>query len=183
MKGKKPKPINQRIAEGDLRHVGTGKLEQQRLAQIKAVRGLPDAPQHLNAVAREQWAIWKQDLELMEQDYHADAVMLEGACVNYARALEQDEILRHGCQVEEAIIDKATGVRIGTRLRNHPAVAVSNACWRNVHAFCSDQGLSLVSRQRLAIDAPDHSTQDLMKLLGAARTGKDDDRAILEAIQ
>ena len=92
-------------------------------------------------------------------------MVLEGACVNYARAVESDEILKGGCQVEEPVIDKMSGAVIGVRIKNHPAVAVSNLCWRNVQMFCSDLGLSLISRQRLSMDSTDTSNSSLTEKL------------------
>jgi P27 family predicted phage terminase small subunit len=173
MKGRKPKPLARAFAEGDTRKVGARKLGERIAALPKAARGLPDPPAHLSAIAAEQWAIWKQDLELMGQDFRADAAVLEGACVNYARAIEQDYILRNGCQVEEPLIDRATGQMLGVRLKNHPAVAVSSTCWRNVQMFCSDLGLTLISRQRLSIDAPASSAPSrLSEILNQPRPPK-----------
>ena len=78
-------------------------------------------------------------------------------------------VLTVGRQVEEAILDRDTGAIIGQKVKNHPAVAVSNACWRNVRAFCSEFGLSPVSRTRLAIEQTDFSDADLTELLSRPR--------------
>jgi len=171
MKGRKPKPIQRQMVEGDPAKRGVNTLDRKIAALPKAQRGIPDPPRHLQGLAREQWGIWKRDLELMQMDYSADAVMLEGACINYARAIEADETLKDGCQVEEPITDSLTGNQIGVKLKNHPAVAVSNTCWRNVHMFCSELGLSLVARQRLSVEAGDttNESDELMKLLSAPR--------------
>jgi len=105
----------------------------------------------------------------MKLDARSDAMMLEGACVNYARAVQADAMIQRGCQVEEPIINHTTGKVIGTKIKNHPAVAVSNSAWRQVRAFCSEFGLSPVSRTRLALEQPDTSSEDLMKLLTTPR--------------
>lgn len=75
-RGRKPKPIQQQIIEGDPKHRGVHKLDATKAALPKAQRGLPDAPPHVTGLACEQWAIWKRDLELMQMHYSADAVML-----------------------------------------------------------------------------------------------------------
>jgi len=174
MRGRKPKPVQRALAEGDTRKVGANKLAARMEALPKGLRGLPDAPAHLGPLEREQWAIWKQDLELMGADYRADAAMLEGACVNYARAVASDATLRReGAQIKEPIQDRVTGEIIGHRMKNHPATVVSNTCWSQVRSFCSELGLSLVSRQRLSMEAPDSSMDDLVKLLGTPRADKD----------
>jgi|SRR5947209_7515997 len=169
MRGRKPKPTQHQIAEGDPRKRGVNKLDQKLAAEPKAARGLPACPRHLRGRARAAWNFWKEELEGMKLDCRPDAMMLEGACVNYARAVQNDLILAHGCQVEEAILDRDTGAIIGQKVKNHPAVAVSNACWRNVRAFCSEFGLSPVSRTRLAIEQTDFSDADLTELLSRPR--------------
>jgi P27 family predicted phage terminase small subunit len=168
VKGRKPKPVQTRIAEGDRRHVGVNKLDQQRAALPSALRGLPGAPRHLSAAARNMWDSLREQLAVMEQDYAADATVLEGLCVNYVRAVEADLLLeRDGCDLEEPIVDKTTGDVIAHKVKNHPAVARSNLCWRNVQMFASDLGLTLVSRQRLTVDSADTGVSDLMEMLSA----------------
>lgn len=169
MRGRKPKPTQRQIAEGDPRKRGVNKLDQKLAAEPKAARGLPACPRHLRGRARAAWNLWKEELEGMGQDFRPDAMMLEGACVNYARAVQADLILSHGCQVEEPILDRNSGKIIGQKVKNHPVVAVSNACWRNVRAFCSEFGLSPVSRTRLAIEKTDSSDLELMELLFRSR--------------
>jgi P27 family predicted phage terminase small subunit len=112
----------------------------------------------------------------MQMDYSADAVILEGACVNYARAIEADEELKDACTWKEPLIDKRTGDVIGYKLKNHPAMARSSTCWRNVQSFCSELGLSLISRQRLATQAGGTTGADeLMDLLLGPRPKRDDE--------
>jgi P27 family predicted phage terminase small subunit len=105
----------------------------------------------------------------MIQSLGQDAIMLAGACVNYARAVQANEMIRHGCIIEEPIINHTTEEMTGTKIKNHPAVAISNAAWRQVRAFCSEFGLSPVSRTRLALEQPDTSSEHLMKLLATPR--------------
>src|SRR5574337_2001247 len=99
MRGRKPKPITQHIAEGDPSKLGVNKLDERLAKQPKAARGLPICPRHLSGRARAAWNFWKAELEGMKLDCRPDAMMLEGACVNYARAVQADIILTHGCQV------------------------------------------------------------------------------------
>lgn len=171
MRGRKPKPLQRQFAEGDTRHIGARKLNERLAALPKAMRGLGDPPPHLSELAKQQWAIWREDLEIMQQDFRADAVILEGACVSYARAIEADEILKDGCEVEEPFVDKVTGA-IGHVLKKHPAVAVSNVSWRRAKAFCAELGLSLISRQRLSIESVTHGGSNLMELLLKPRPPK-----------
>jgi hypothetical protein len=66
----------------------------------------------------------------MKLDARSDAIMLESACVNYARAVQADAMIQRGCQVEEPIINHTTGKVIGTKIKNHPRHA-SCACGTN----------------------------------------------------
>ena len=176
MKGRKPKPVQRAIAEGDTRQRGVHKIDAKIAALPKAQRGLPDPQSHLQSLAREKWYILKRDLELKQMDYSCDAVMLEGGCINYARAIEADEELKDGCTMKEPLWAAPTGAIVGYRLKNNPAVARSSTCWRNVRSFCSELGLSLVSPQRLATQAGDTTGSDeWMDLLLGCRPKRDDE--------
>src|SRR5579864_5295043 len=171
MRGRKPKPIAQQIAEGDPRKKGVHKLDEQLSAEPKAMRGLPECPKHLKGRARRAWNFWREELEAMNLDHRPDAIMLEGACVGYARAVDADLLIaQHGIVLAEPIYRE--GVRVGAKARNNPAIATSNAAWKQVRAFCSEFGLSPVSRTRLAIEKADSGEADLTKLLAQPRASK-----------
>jgi P27 family predicted phage terminase small subunit len=104
----------------------------------------------------------------MGLDKRPDAQMLEGACVNYARAVKADLLVEvDGLTVEESSIGD-NGERTVLKIKAHPAVAISNAAWRQVRAFCGEFGLSPVSRARLAIER-DTKTEDLAEILSRPR--------------
>jgi len=168
MQGRKPKPLRIQLAEGDTRKRGVRKLRAQLSLEPKAARGLPECPEHLAGRAREAWDLWREELAAMKLDCRPDAMMLEGACVAYRRAVEADLMLAQGFTVEEPIMDKE-GEIVGYKVKNHPAVAVSNASWKQLKAFCSEFGLSPVSRTRLAVEKPDTGEKDLMQMLSAPR--------------
>lgn len=169
MRGRKPKPAALQIAEGDPSKRGVHKLDEKLAAEPDTTRGLPSCPRHLKGRARYSWTFWSRELAVMNLDSKPDAMMLEGACTNYARAVDADLIIaRDGLTVEESIIDKEGGERIILKIRTHPAVAISNAAWRLVRAFCSEFGLSPVSRTRLTIEKGEKE-QDLMEILSAPR--------------
>lgn len=172
MRGRPPKPLTRQIAEGDTRKRGILKLRQQLEREPKAARGLPDCPRHLAGRGRAAWRFWTEELEAMQLDCRPDAMMLEGACVAYGRAVEADLMLASGFTVEEPIMDKE-GEVVGVKIKNHPAVAVSNAAWKQLKAFCSEFGLSPVSRTRLAVEKPKSGEEDLLAVLSAPRAPKE----------
>ena len=172
MRGRKPKPLSRQISEGDPRKKGKRKLKEELAKEPKAARGLPECPEHLEGRARDAWEFWREELVAMNLDCRPDAMMLEGACVNYARAVQADIMLTaQGIVVGQPIFD-ANGQRVGTKIKNHPAVAISNAAWKQVRAFCSEFGLSPVARTRLTLEKPDTSSEDLMTLLSKPREPK-----------
>ena len=175
MRGRKPKPTALKIAEGDTRKQGVHKLEERLAAEPKTTRGLPEAPEHLSERARDAWEFWAAELKDMKLDRRPDAQMLEGCCVNYARAVQADLIIANeGIMVEEfAMVGEGDAAEpVVMKRKYHPAITVSNAAWRQVRAFCSEFGLSPVSRTRLAIERDDSPQLDLMKLLSTPRPAK-----------
>ncbi len=186
MRGRKPKPTRQQINEGDPGKRGVNKLREKLAAEPKAARGLRECPEYLGKRARAAWAMWKEELEKMRLDCRPDGPMLEGACVNYERAVEADLVIaKSGLVVKEF---SESGVRKlrgrkpqrkprlawkrTARLRANPAIAISNAAWRQVRSFCSEFGLSPVSRTRLTIEEEGNATDDLIELLSRPRGRK-----------
>jgi len=166
MRGRKPKPTAAQIAAGDPRKRGVRKLREKLESEPKATRGLPACPRHLRGRARAAWGFWAEELAAMGLDKRPDAQMLEGACVNYGRAVEADLIVqRDGIMQDISEIDGESGEVILLKSQTHPAIRVSNAAWRQVRAFASEFGLSPVSRTRLTIEKRDDGAEDLAKIL------------------
>lgn len=170
MRGRKPKSAAQKVADGDTRKVGVHKLEAQIAAEPKTTRGLPKCPVHLRGRARAAWNLWAEELFVMNQDRRPDGMMLEGACVGYERAVLADLIIaKEGLIITESKIDDESGEVIVLKRKNHPAIAISRASWNQVRAFCSEFGLSPVSRTRLAVEKRDDGAADLATLLSTPR--------------
>ncbi len=173
MRGRKPKPTELQIAEGDPRKHGVHRLEKRLEAEAQGSRGLPRCPAHLKGLARKAWRMWSEELERMNLDCRPDAPMLEGACIAYESAIECYETIRkQGRQIPRRALDPATNKLVVVGLRPHPAVAQMNASWMVLRAFCSEFGLSPVSRTRLAIDKPDAGDDELAAILSQPRERK-----------
>lgn len=166
MRGRKPKPTAQQIAAGDPRKHGVHKLQERLAAEPKAESGYPPCPEHLTGRAREAWEFLAEQIAAMGIDKRPDAMMLEGACVNYARAVMADQqIAMEGITVTESVVDPESGEVTVLKIKANPAVAISNAAWRQLRAFASEFGLSPVSRTRLTIEKPVTAEQDLAAIL------------------
>jgi P27 family predicted phage terminase small subunit len=173
MRGRKPKPTTLQISEGDPRKLGVHRLEQKLGAEAKGTRGLPKCPTHLKGLARKAWRFWSEELERMNLDCRPDAQMLEGACVAYEAAVECYETIQNqGRLVAKRILDPQTKTLVVANVKPHPAVAQMNAAWLLLKAFCSEFGLSPVSRTRLAIDNPADAEDDLLEILSQPRERK-----------
>ncbi len=174
MRGRKPKPTANQIAAGDPRKQGMHKLEERLKREPKPGKGLPECPRYLKGRARHAWNFWKEELEGMSLDRRPDAMMLEGACVNYAKAVEADLIIaKDGLIVEEmALVGENYDEPVVMKRRRHPADMISNSAWRQVRAFAGEFGLSPVSRTRLAIEKKDDAVEDLMSILSRPREAR-----------
>jgi P27 family predicted phage terminase small subunit len=158
------------IAAGDPRQKGRRKLQQQLESEPQASRGLPPCPEHLQGRAREAWEFWSAELALMDLDRRPDAHMLEGCCVAYEAAVDAYETIRQqGRFIAKKKLDPATNKLAITDIKTHPAVRQGNQAWALMRAFCSEFGLSPISRMRLAVDKDDAGEADLLELLGRPR--------------
>lgn len=160
MRGRKPKPTLQKIAEGDPGKKGVHVLERQRDSEPKATPGLPVCPKHLVGRARWAWNFWSEELVAMKLDRRPDGPMLEGACRNYERAVAADLLVEEkGLLIEDRFIDDSGEIHV-LKTKKNPAVEISSRAWLLVRAFCSEFGLSPVSRTRLAIEKADSSSDE-----------------------
>ena len=170
MRGRKPKAAARKLAEGDTRKVGARRLAAQIAAEPKGSRGLPPCPEHLKGRAREAWEFWSDELESMDLDRRPDAHMLEGCCVAYDAAVDAYEtIQKQGRLIAKKALDPATNKLVVVDVKPHPAVRQGNQAWALMRSFCSEFGLSPVSRLRLAVEKPDAGEADLLELLGRPR--------------
>jgi P27 family predicted phage terminase small subunit len=170
MRGRKPKPAAQQIAEGDPAKRGVHKLDEKLASEPAATKGLPACPRHLDARARAAWKFWAEELEAMDLDRRPDAMMLEGACVNFARAVEADMLVQlEGLVIVQEIKTDKNGQVVTIKKRKNPAIDISNKAWTLVRSFCSEFGLSPVSRTRLAIGKDRDVADDFAKLLSKPR--------------
>jgi len=175
MRGRKPKPAAQQIAEGDPAKRGVHKLDAMRATESRATRGLRECPKHLKGVARTVWRFWARELEQMNLDCRPDGPMLEGACVAYQTYVELYELIEtQGKLVAKKERNPQTGQMEVVDVRPHPAMHVRDRALMQMKAFCSEFGFSPISRARLSVELeqPEHNQQDLMSILLQPRPPK-----------
>lgn len=170
MRGRKPKSPRRKLAEGDTRKVGARKLGVQIASERKASPGLPPCPAYLKGRAREAWDFWSEELASMKLDRRPDGQMLAGCCVHYDAAVDAYEtILKQGRLIAKKALDPKTNQLVVVDVKPHPAVRQGNQAWALMRAFCSEFGLSPVSRLRLSIENEGSGDADLLELLGRPR--------------
>jgi len=182
LRGRKPKPGARAQQDGDTRKIGAHKLREKIAAEPKSSGGLPTCPPHLDARARAAWEFWRAELAAMGLDSSPDAQMLEGACVAYESAVwAYEQIKQYGRlllkkeKVTKMVNDPATGQLVPseemvvTGFYVNPAVRISKDAWMQVRAFCSEFGLSPVSRTRLAVEKQSSAMEDLAEILSQPR--------------
>jgi P27 family predicted phage terminase small subunit len=173
MKGRKPKTAAQQIAEGDPSKRGARTLDDMQEAEQKATRGLPGCPKHLRGIARKAWRFWAEDLKSMSLDCRPDAMMLEGACVSYQTYVELYELIEtQGKLVAKKERNPQTGQMEVVDVRPHPALHIRDRALMQMKGFCSEFGLSPVSRARLFIERREDHGDDLLALLAQPRERK-----------
>lgn len=173
MRGRKPKTAAQQIAEGDPSKRGVHKLDARQEAEPQATRGLPAAPEHLKGLARKAWRFWSQELEAMQLDARPDAMMLEGACVCYQTFVEMHQrIQEQGPLVAKKERNPQTNQLEVVDVRAHPGLAIRDRALGLMRSFCSEFGLSPVSRARLFVERREADGDDLMALLTRPRERK-----------
>ncbi|MGD0868866.1 MAG: phage terminase small subunit P27 family [Bryobacteraceae bacterium] len=142
-------------------------------AEPRATRGLPECPQHLKGIARKAWRFWAAELEGMSLDCRPDAMMLEGACASYATFVEMYELVEtQGKLVAKKDRNPVTGQLEVVDVRPHPGLAIRDRALMQMRAFCSEFGLSPVSRARLFVERRESDGDNLIALLTQPRESR-----------
>jgi P27 family predicted phage terminase small subunit len=173
LRGRKPKTAARQIAEGDPSKRGVHKLDAKREAEPKGTSGLPECPKHLKGIARKVWRFWATELSEMNLDCRPDAMMLEGACVSYQTYVKMHEkVEEQGELVAKKERNPLTGQLEVVDVRPHPGLAIRDRALALMRSFCSEFGLSPVSRARLFVERREAEGDDLMALLMQPRERK-----------
>jgi len=174
MKGRKPKSTSIQIVEGDPRRLGKNKLLEKQAREPRATDGLPDCPKYLrrNPRTRAAWNFWAKELQKMDLDRRPDRPMLEGACIAYADAVACFELIEKQGRVIPRRARDANGNWVVVGMVAHPAVRQRNQALLIMRAFCSEFGLSPISRTRLSVENPAEEEDDLFALLSQPRLNR-----------
>jgi P27 family predicted phage terminase small subunit len=140
MRGRKPKPVEQRHREGNPGH--------RDVPEAVLVGGRPrleecsEPPEHLPAPAKE---FWRFSVERLIEAGIVDLVdlpALEGLCITYARARQAGRV-----------VERVGHFQVGTRGQTiqHPALRVEREAWRDFYSMAEHFAITPIARTRLGL--------------------------------
>jgi len=127
MRGRKPKPINLKILEGN---PGKRPLN---LNEPKPLQIAPECPKWLKPLAKKIWKRLYPELERLGLLTIIDEMAFAGLCQNYAIYIETEKYLEKNGRVIKT--------KSGT-VKSCPEVAISNNALKFVRSFASEFGLA-----------------------------------------
>lgn len=140
-RGRKPKPTKLKQLLGN---PGKRPLNDREPAPRP---GTPEPPAHLDELARDEWRRVAPDLAGAGVLAHVDRAALAAYCQNWSRWVKlSDALARTGEIVREA----GTG-----KLVVNPVVYTLHKVERQMHAFCSEFGMTPASRSRIRLEPGD----------------------------
>jgi P27 family predicted phage terminase small subunit len=143
--GRKPKPLQLRIIEGNPGHRPLQKN------QPKPTPVAPSRPAGLKGEAKREWCRIVPELERLGLLTVIDRAALAGYCQAWARAVAAEKVLAEKGQVKET----PNGY-----LQQRPEVSIAFKAWQLVRAFAAEFGLTPSARSRLSVQKPEDDPED-----------------------
>ena len=134
MRGRKPKPKNLKLVQGN---AGRRPLPED---EPEPVAGLPPAPDHLNDEAKAEWARVGEDLAALGLVTAIDRAVLAAYCVAWARWVDAEEKL-----LEFGPVVKATNGSVSPS----PYLSISNKAQEQMLKTAVEFGMTPSSRTRV----------------------------------
>lgn len=141
--GRKPKPTNLKIIEGN---PGKRPLN---LNEPKPLQIAPKCPDWLLDEAKKEWNRLAPELERLGLLTILDMVTFAGYCQSYAKLkIAEEFIKKHGTTYRIPKKNKE-GEVISVYIAPFPEVSIANQCLKQIRAFASEFGLTPSSRGRI----------------------------------
>jgi len=145
MKGRKPKPIEIKILEGN---PGRRLLN---LNEPKPISMAPECPDWLLDEAKKEWNRLAPELERLGLLTIIDRAAFAGYCQSYAKwKIAEEFIKKNGMTYEIPKRDKE-GKVISTYIAVFPEVYITRQCLNQIKAFAAEFGLTPSSRGRICL--------------------------------
>ena len=158
LRGPAPKPTAIKKAEGN---PGKRKLNTH---EPQPLPGVPECPEHRDAVARKEWGRLSPILMGMKVLTEADYIALGNLCQAYSTLIEAQKHLNKG-----GILFKTPSGYI----QQNPLLGIIRAQTNIVNGLLREFGLTPSSRTRIAIEEPDTSDAELWAILSQPRVKRE----------
>jgi P27 family predicted phage terminase small subunit len=153
-RGPSPKPTALKKAEGN---PGKRKLNER---EPQPVPGVPQCPDHLDAVAKKEWARLSEVLLAMKVLTEADYIALGNLCQAYSTLIDAQKHLNKG-----GILFKTPNGYI----QQNPLLGIIRNQMHIVNGLLREFGLTPSSRTRLVAEKEDDGYDELMEILSQPR--------------
>ena len=153
-RGPAPKPTAIKKAEGN---PGKRKLNTE---EPQPLPGVPECPDHLDAVARKEWGRLSPMLMAMKVLTEADYIALGNLCQAYSTMIDAQKHLNKG-----GILFKTPSGYI----QQNPLLGIIRAQTNIVNGLLREFGLTPSSRTRLGMEKQDDGEDELMAILSQPR--------------
>jgi P27 family predicted phage terminase small subunit len=142
--GRKPKPTQLRIIEGNPGHRPLQKNEP------KPTPVAPTRPDWLDPEAKREWGRIVPELERLGLLTLVDRGALAAYCQAWGRAVQAEKVLAGGL----------TFTTPNGYVQQRPEVAIAQKSWQLVRAFAAEFGLTPSARSRLSVQKPEDEAED-----------------------
>ena len=133
-RGRKPTPTKLKLVRGN---PGNRPLPEN---EPKPDLGIPDCPDHLSEIAKEEWKSMSGQLYRLGLMTRIDRAALAGYCQSYGRWVEAEkEAVVHGLVVK---------TKSGNLIQN-PYLGIANRALKQMHIFLIEFGMTPSSRTRV----------------------------------
>ena len=150
--GRKPKPTNLKIIEGNPGRRPLNKNEP------KPPPVAPECPEWLSDKAKEEWARAAPTLERLGLLTELDRVAFAGYCQNYAKWVEAEKFLKEKGNTYGYSKKDERGNTISVYIAQFPQVAIARQCMEQLIKLCAEFGLTPSSRGRMSL--PNEGNED-----------------------
>lgn len=144
MQGRKPIPTKLKLLRGEKNkdRINTNEPD--------PGPGIPECPQHLDEIAREEWKRVAPILEKMGTLTRVDRTIFAGYCQLYSRWIAiENELKENALLTEKHTVDGAGVEHI--EVKQNPLVIMARQTLQQIRGFCSELGMTTTSRARISI--------------------------------
>lgn len=163
MRGRRPKPTNLKVLEGN---PGKRPLNQN---EPKPVPIAPKCPNWLSKEAKKEWRRIAPQLEKLGLLTELDMANLAGYCRAYSELIDAEIFLQKHGQTYQIPKRDEEGKMVGLYVQQWPQVSIARKAQEEIRAFSSLFGMSPSDRSRMAVPGQPDDNDEMESLLNKAK--------------